>query len=64
MTRVFEFVAVSGLDIVVSRAKICGKRAEASFAAPAVSKYQKKHPGSSWDKDFAGLKNRQKRLTE
>lgn len=63
-TRVFDLVAVGGVDIVASGTGMFAERAEASCTGPAVSKDQEKHPGSSRSKDFAGLGNGQRRLTE
>ncbi len=63
-TRIFDLIAVGGVDIVASTAGMFAKRAEASCSGPAISKNQEKNLGNSQGKDFAGFGNGQKRLTE
>lgn len=63
-TRVFDHIATGRVDIVAFGAGMSAKRAEASCSSPAVSKNQKKNPGNSRGKDFAGFGNGQRHLTE
>lgn len=46
-TKVFNFVVVSEMDIAAFGAEMFGKKTEASYAAPVVSKNQKKYSKNS-----------------
>lgn len=62
--RVFDFIAIGGVDIIGSSAKIFAKKAKISFATPTISKNEKKYRESSQGKDLIRFSNEQNRLTE
>ena len=56
-TRVFNLVAAGRVGIITSGAGMFAEKAETSCFSLAISKDQKKYPGSSRGKDFAGFGN-------
>lgn len=62
--RVFDFIAIGGVDIIGSSAKMFAKKTKISCTTPTISKNEKKYLESSQGKDLIRFSNEQKRLTE